>query len=114
MVLLGQPWQAPWKRIWTTPSSLTATSSMSPPSACTAGRIRLITPCTRSATDVAADVAGAVEFAAASWVRGGIGRIIDANDGSNNRTDERARNCNSNGTAVAVAIAAGQRTCGLS
>src|SRR3954468_1053010 len=51
IVLLGQPWQAPWKRIWTTPSPVTSTSSMSPPSACTAGRIRLITPCTLSRVD---------------------------------------------------------------
>src|SRR5688572_10127483 len=43
IVLLGQPWQAPWKRICTTPPSLTSTSRMSPPSACTAVRVRVIT-----------------------------------------------------------------------
>src|SRR5207248_2690425 len=48
----------------TMPSSNTSTSSMSPPSACTAGRIRLITSCTFSRSVVVS-------------VACGIDRIID-------------------------------------
>src|SRR6266542_6679127 len=52
MVDEGQPWHAPWKRICTTPWAETSTNSMSPPSAWTAGRIRLMTLWTRSRSGV--------------------------------------------------------------
>lgn len=60
MVLDGQPTQAPWRRIWTTPSGEMATSSTSPPSAWTAGRMRSITVATRRVRSVAGKVGGAV------------------------------------------------------
>ena len=46
--LEGQPTQAPWSRIWTWPSGVISTSSTSPPSDWTAGRMRLMTCETRS------------------------------------------------------------------
>jgi len=44
----GHPTQAPCMRILTIPSWVTSTSSMSPPSDCTAGRMRSMTSRTRS------------------------------------------------------------------
>src|SRR5690349_21436363 len=93
IVLLGQPWQAPWKRIWTTPAVLTSTSSMSPPSAWTAGRIRLMTFWTRSRTVppegvcVAVDIAFLVRVLAGAMRRG----IIDQPAASVKRRHLRRR-----------------------
>lgn len=53
----GQPTQAPWRRIWAMPSGVMLTSSMSPPSAWTAGRMSERTLATLSCT-VGAPVLG--------------------------------------------------------
>lgn len=47
----GHPTQAPCRRIWTMPSGVMLTSSISPPSAWTAGRMRERTRATLSCTD---------------------------------------------------------------
>ncbi len=46
----GHPTHAPWRRMRTMPESVTSASSMSPPSAWTAGRMRASTNSTRSRT----------------------------------------------------------------